>query len=93
MEYLKSDIVRKVIELAAEQATIDPAHITVESHFVNDLNFDSLNKVEFAMDIEDEFELSVPDEDVQNLQTVGEVVEYILRRLKSGEAKEPKVSV
>lgn len=92
MEDRKSYVSRKVIELAAEQVSMDPAQVTVDSHFINDLQFDSLDKVEFAMDIEDEFELSVPDADVEDLQTVREVVAYLLSRPERDESEQPSVS-
>jgi acyl carrier protein len=45
------------------------------------------------MDIEDEFELSVPDDEVDGLQTVGDVVQYLLRRLERDDTEEPSASV
>jgi len=44
---------------------------------VNDLKFDSLSVIEFAMSVEDEFEMSLPDEDLEHFQVVGDVVKYI----------------
>lgn len=73
----KQAIEAKIIELAAEQAGVKPEEVTPATHFRNDLNFDSLDEVEFAMEVEDEFELSVADDDVEKLQTVGDVVEYV----------------
>jgi len=74
---MEAEILAKVIELAAEQAGMDPKLVSAGSHFENDLKFDSLDTVEFAMTVEDEFELPVPDEDVVNLKLVGDVVKYI----------------
>ena len=51
--------------------------VTAESHFVNDLKFDSLSVIEFAMSVEDEFEMPLPDEDLEHFQVVGDVVKYI----------------
>ena len=73
----RQEIQLKVIEAAAEQAGVSAAEVTPATHFVNDLNFDSLDRVEFAMEMEDEFSLSIKDEDVERLTTVGEVVDYI----------------
>jgi acyl carrier protein len=73
----KSDISRRVIELAAEQVDADASRVTPQTHFVNDLNYDSLEVVEFTMKLEDEFEISVPEEAVDKLDTVGKVVDYI----------------
>lgn len=70
-------IATKVIELAAEQGGVPPTEVTAAHHFVNDLNYDSLDRVEFAMSLEDEFEMSVPDERADQFQTVGDVIRYI----------------
>jgi acyl carrier protein len=77
----KADIQQKLIEMAAEQAGVAVADVTPATHFVNDLNFDSLDQVEFAMEVEDEFSLSVPDEDVEKLQTVEAVRDYVAAHL------------
>jgi len=71
------DIETKVIEIVAEQMGVDKAEITRETFFVNDLNADSLDTVELVMEFEDEFELSIPDEEAEKIQTVGQAVDYI----------------
>ena len=73
----RQEILSKVIEAAAEQAGVSAAEVTAATHFVNDLSFDSLDTIELAMEVEDEFSLSIADEDVDKLMTVGEVVDYI----------------
>ena len=67
----------KVIEIVSEQMGVDKSEITRETHFINDLNADSLDTVELVMEFEDEFELSIPDEDAEKIQTVGEAIKYI----------------
>jgi acyl carrier protein len=74
---MEAEILARVIELAAEEAGMDPKAVTAESHFINDLKFDSLSRVEFAMTVEDEFEMSVPDEELDQFNLVGDVVKYI----------------
>jgi len=74
---MEAEILAKVIELAAEEAGMEGKDVTAESHFINDLKFDSLSSIEFAMSIEDEFEMSVPDEDIEQFKVVGDVVKYI----------------
>lgn len=74
----KVAIAAKVIELAAEQGGVDPAQVFPSTHFVNDLNYDSLDLVEFTMSLEDEFEMSVPDDAAMDLRTVEQVVEYVI---------------
>ena len=77
MEDRKAEISRRVFELAAEHGGVEVSTITPDTHFVNDLNFDSLEAVEFTMDAEDEFEIAVPDDEATKFQTVGQVVEYV----------------
>lgn len=59
------DIETKVIEIVSEQMGVDKSEITRETHFINDLNADSLDTVELVMEFEDEFELSIPDEEAE----------------------------
>ncbi len=51
--------------------------VTLETSFVNDLEVDSLDMVELVMELEDEFNVNIPDEDAQEMQTVGDAVKYI----------------
>jgi len=71
------EIEEKVIEIVAEQMGVDKSEITRETSFVNDLNADSLDTVELVMEFEDEFELSIPDEEAEKIQTVGQAIDYI----------------
>lgn len=71
------DIDAKVIEIVSEQMGVDKAEITRETHFINDLNADSLDTVELVMEFEDEFELSIPDDEAEKIQTVGQAIDYI----------------
>lgn len=75
----RAAITTRVCELAAEQAGVEPPQVTPATHFVNDLNFDSLDVVEFAMSIEDEFRISVSDDEAQNVPTVDAAVELVVR--------------
>jgi acyl carrier protein len=71
------EIEEKVIDIVAEQMGVDKSEITRETSFVNDLNADSLDTVELVMEFEDEFELSIPDEEAEKIQTVGQAIDYI----------------
>ncbi len=51
--------------------------VTLATSFVNDLEADSLDIVELVMELEDEFDVSIPDEDAEKMQTVGDAVKYI----------------
>ena len=73
------EIKEKVIKIVSEQMGVDKSEITLETSFVNDLNADSLDTVELVMEFEDEFELSIPDEEAEKIQTVGHAVEYIAK--------------
>jgi len=76
------EIQDKVIEIVAEQMGVDKSEITRETSFVNDLNADSLDTVELVMEFEDEFELSIPDEEAEKIQTVGQAIDYIKEHAK-----------
>jgi len=76
-------IENKVIEVISEQMGVDKAEITRETSFINDLNADSLDTVELVMEFEDEFDISIPDEDAEKIQTVGAAVDYIVNTAKS----------
>ena len=70
-------IEERVAEIVAEQMGVDKAQITRETSFVNDLGADSLDTVELVMEFEDEFDISVPDEDAEKIQTVGQAIDYV----------------
>ncbi len=74
---MADDTEAKVIEIVSEQMGKDASEITRETSFVNDLNADSLDTVELVMEFEDQFELSIPDEDAEKIQTVGQAIDYI----------------
>ncbi len=74
---MPDEIEEKVTEIVAEQMGVDKSEITRETSFVNDLNADSLDTVELVMEFEDEFELSIPDEKAEKIQTVGQAIDYI----------------
>jgi len=71
------DIESRVISIVAEQLGVDKAEISRATSFVNDLNADSLDTVELVMEFEDEFDMSIPDEEAEKIQTVGQAIEYI----------------
>jgi len=73
----ESEIQEKVIAIVAEQMGVDKGEISRDTNFVNDLNADSLDTVELVMEFEDEFETSIPDEQAEKIQTVGQAIDYI----------------
>jgi len=78
----EQEIESKVIKIVAEQLGVNEAEIKNESSFVDDLGADSLDTVELVMEFEDEFEISIPDEDAEKIQIVGNVVDYIGSHVK-----------
>lgn len=75
----------KVIEIVSEQMGVDKGEITRETSFINDLNADSLDTVELVMEFEDEFDMSIPDEEAEKIQTVGAAIDYIAEIMKNKE--------
>ena len=70
-------IFEKICDILAEQLDIDRDDITMELSIADDLGADSLDLVDLLMSLEDEFDIEVPDEDVEKIKTVGDVVKYI----------------
>lgn len=70
-------VLEKVKAILSEQFDVEEDTITPDSNIADDLGADSLDVVDLLMSIEDEFEIEIPDEEVENLKTVGELVKYI----------------
>lgn len=73
---------KKIKEIIATQFNVDEDEITKDTSFKDTLNADSLDLVELVMALEDEFGLEVEDEDMENIKTVGDAVEYITNALE-----------
>lgn len=80
---MANDVEVKVKAIVAEQLGVDQAEISRETSFVNDLNADSLDTVELVMEFEDEFDMSIPDEEAEKIQTVGQAIEHIEQHLNA----------
>lgn len=78
-----AEIEAKVKKIVSDQMGVPEADIKRETSFVNDLNADSLDTVELVMEFEEEFELSIPDEEAEKIQTVGQAIDYIKDHLDS----------
>ena len=76
-----ADIEGKVIQIVSEQMSVDRKEVSRDTSFVNDLNADSLDTVELVMELEDEFDLTIPDEEAEKLRTVGEAISYIQQHI------------
>ena len=71
----------KFKEIIVERLGVDPNEITDDASFVDDLGADSLDTVELVMAFEEEFSLEIPDEDAEQLTSVGKAREYLQKRL------------
>lgn len=70
-------VLEKVKAILAEQFDVEEDKITADTDLQEDLRADSLDVVDLLMSIEDEFEVEVPDEEIENIKTVGSLVSYI----------------
>ena len=76
------DIPKKVTEILVEKLGIAESEITPEANFVKDLGIDSLDYAEIVMEFEQSFDIRIPDDDAEKLQTFGEAVKYIQSKIK-----------
>ena len=74
-------IEERVVKIVCDQMGTSADKVTPETSFINDLGADSLDTVELVMEFEDEFEINIPDEDAEKIQTVGDAVKYITGKL------------
>jgi len=72
-----AELLERVIDIVAEQLGVDKEKITTETSFVNDLGADSLDTVELVMELEEEFDINIPDDAAEKIQTVGQAIEFI----------------
>lgn len=73
-------MLEKVKEIIEDKLNLEGVEITAESNFKDDLNADSLDLFELIMALEDEFGVEIPSEDLENIATVGDVIEYIEKK-------------
>jgi len=72
-----SEIAEKVKKIICDKLGVDESEVTTDASFTNDLGADSLDTVELIMEFERTFDISIPDEEAENIQTVGQAVEYL----------------
>lgn len=74
---MADDIQQKVIDLIVDQLGVDADSVKEDAHFIDDLGADSLDTVELVMAFEEEFDIEIPDEDAEKLETVGDAIKYL----------------
>lgn len=78
-------VAQKVKEIVAQQLGVNEEQVTDDASFKDDLGADSLDIVELVMAFEEEFNVEIPDEDAEKVQTVGQAVSYIEAKAGAGE--------
>ncbi len=73
----EESVEEQVKEIIVKQMGVNKDQVTPETSFINDLGADSLDTVELVMELEDAFDVSIPDEDAEKIQTVGDAINYI----------------
>lgn len=71
------NVEERVKKIIVEQLGVDAGEVTQQAQFVNDLGADSLDTVELVMALEEEFDIEIPDEEAEKIQTVGQALEFI----------------
>lgn len=71
------EILEKITEVCVNLLGVSPEEVTLEAAFVDDLGADSLDLVELVMELEEQFGLEIPEEDISQIRTVGDAVRYI----------------
>ena len=78
-----SNIAERVNKIIVDKLGVDESEVTAEASFTNDLGADSLDTVELIMEFEKEFDISIPDEQAENIHTVGNAVEYLESQIQA----------
>ncbi len=77
-----SDVNSRVKAIIVDKLGVDESEVTTEASFTNDLGADSLDTVELIMEFEKEFNIAIPDDQAENIGTVGDAVKYIEENAK-----------
>jgi acyl carrier protein len=80
-EYTVPSVEERVIEIVCENLGVNKEQVTRSTSFIEDVGADSLDIVELVMELEEEFEITIPDEQAEKIKTVGEAIDYIEREL------------
>ena len=82
-----SDVLERVRKIVIEHLDADPEKVTEKASFIDDLGADSLDNVELVMAFEEEFDIEIPDDAAEHIQTVGDAVKFISEK-RRGDARE-----
>ncbi|HLS70340.1 MAG TPA: acyl carrier protein [Chitinophagaceae bacterium] len=77
-----SEIANRVKKIIVDKLGVDESEVTNEANFTNDLGADSLDTVELMMEFEKEFNISIPDDQAENIASVGQVISYLEEHVK-----------
>ena len=80
-KYTRDEIAEKIQQISCDITGAIPETVNTTSKFAEDLRADSLDAMEIVMKIEDEFDIEIPDEDVENIKDIGQAIEYIVGKV------------
>lgn len=83
VHHIMASIAERVKKIIVDKLGVDESDVTPEASFIQDLGADSLDTVELIMEFEREFDVSIPDEQAEKIQTVGQAIEYLEKQLAS----------
>ena len=74
---MSDDLLKKIVAIVVDKLDVEENKVTVDAQFIDDLGADSLDTVELIMEIEEQFEIDIPDEDAEKIQSVKDALDYI----------------
>jgi acyl carrier protein len=78
----RDEIKEKVVQIVCDNLGVNKEQVTDSTSFTEDIGADSLDIVELVMELEEEFEITIPDEEAEKIKTVGEAIDYIMKELE-----------
>ena len=83
---LRQKVREKVVQIVCDNLGVNKENVKDETSFQEDIGADSLDIVELVMELEEEFEITIPDEEAEKIKTVGQAIDYIVEKKKGGGA-------
>ena len=78
MDRNREQLTEEITAIIEERLGVAASEITPEKNLINDLGADSLDSVELIMSIEQKFEITIPEEETENIKTVGDIIDYVM---------------